>query len=67
MSGICDYCDVNPRHPCTSEKEASHCGNCQYQGQYLDFNSEEVIKWLHHRIGHVDEGLAAINTLERLL
>lgn len=66
MSGICDYCNVNTRHPCTSEKEASHCGNCKRQGMYLDFNTE-VLMWLRHKVGYNEAAREAINTLEPLL
>lgn len=44
----CDYCSNMPRRPCHSKEEASKCGNAR-EGEYLDFDVADVVKWLRYK------------------
>lgn len=65
----CKYCNVDPRHPCRSDREASTCGNVDedMQGSYIDLDKDEVLKWLRYRVGSNNVAKEAIRTLEPLL
>lgn len=52
---MCRYCNVDARHPCTSNAEAARCPNCRDPGLYLDFKAKEVAAWIRSNASWSDE------------